>query len=38
MKRVTRSGQLKIGQLFFGQLDLANYLMQIRMDLEGLKT
>ena len=29
--------QLKIGQLFFGQLNLVNYLMQIRLDLEGLK-
>ena len=24
------------GQLFFGQLNLANYFMQIRVDFEGL--
>ena len=35
--RATLFGQLKIGQLFFGQLNLADYLMQIRLDLEGLK-
>ena len=35
--RATLFGQLKIGQLVFGQLNLANYLMQIRLDLEGLK-
>ena len=37
MDGVTLFFQLKIGQLFFGQLNLANYLMQIRLDLEGLK-
>ena len=36
-KGATLFGQLKIGQLFFGQLDLANYLMQIRLDFKGLK-
>ena len=33
----TLFGQLEIGQLFFDQLNLANYFMQIRLDLEGLK-
>ena len=32
ISRATLFGQLKIGQL-----NLANYLMQIRLDLEGLK-
>ena len=33
----TLFGQLKIGQLLFGQLSLTSYFMQIRLDLEGLK-
>ena len=33
----TLFGQLKIGQLFLGQLNLANYFIKIRLDLEGLK-
>ena len=35
--RATLFGQLKIGQLFFGQLNLASYFMQIRLYLEGLE-
>ena len=32
----TPFGQLKIGQLIFGKLNLVSYFMQIRLDLEGL--
>ena len=33
----TLFGQLKIGQLFFGQLNSASYFMEIRLDIGGLK-
>ena len=29
-------GQLKIGQLFFAQLNLTNYFMQIRLEFKKL--
>ena len=33
----TLFGQLKIGQLFFGQLNSASYFMEIRLEIDGLK-
>ena len=36
-KKVVNNRATLFGHLFFDQLNLANYLMQIRLDLEGLK-